>query len=315
MGEAWSDWYAADYLDEQGLETDAPGVPDLIAGKYENVQFRFQALDCPVGSSHAACPGGGFTFGDFGNIWSGGAEVHADGEIWAQTLWDLRRKLIATHGTGPGIFRARALVTDAMRIAPAAPTFLDMRDAILTASSLSSFGDCERIWDVFATRGMGSGAQTSGPSDISPVQSFTDPGAAACTPGGPGTATPAPATAAGATSPLAPEKATFKGFPKTIRVDRRGRFRLRFRGPARVGGDLVLRSVRKVRGSGGRRVTFASRAFRMPASGKASILTKLSKKSHRVLRRNRRIKMRLTVVLSSASGSSRASHTFTLRRR
>ena len=77
----------------------------------------------------------------------------------------------------------------------------------------------------------------------------------------------------------------------------------------------MLRSVSKVRGSGRRRVTFASRSFRMPASGKASILTKLSKKSQKVLRRNRRIKMRLTVVLSNASGSSRASHTFMLRRR
>ena len=146
-------------------------------------------MDCPVGSGDSACPGGGFTFGDFGKV-IGFPEVHADGEIWAQTLWDLRRTLIAAHGTGTGIFRTRALVTDAMRIAPAAPTFLDMRDSILTASSLSAFGDCERVWDVFAARGMGSGAQTSDPDDTSPVQSFADPGAAACTPGGPGNRDP-----------------------------------------------------------------------------------------------------------------------------
>jgi hypothetical protein len=82
-----------------------------------------------------------------------------------------------------------------------------------------------------------------------------------------------------------------------------------------VGGDLSLRSVRRVRVSARRRVTFANRSFRVPATGKASILVKLSKKNRRILRRNRRIRMRLTVVLSTASGSSRTSHTFILRRR
>ena len=53
----------------------------------------------------------------------------------------------------------------------------------------------------------------------------------------------------------------------------------------------------------------------MPGCGRASILVKLSKKNRRILRRNRRIEMRLTVVLSNAAGSSRATRTFTLRRR
>ena len=313
MGEAWSDWYAADYLDEKGFQTDQPGVPDMFAGQYEDVEFREQPMDCTVGSPvRPACgPGGGFTYADFANV-IGFPEVHADGEIWAQTLWDLRRTLIAAHGRGPGIFRARALVTDAMRIAPAAPTFIDMRDAILTASSLSAFGDCARIWDVFAARGMGSGAQASGPEDTTPTASFADPGASACSPGGPGTTAP-PATRP--PSPLVPAKATFTGFPKTIRVDRRGRFRLRFRGPARVSGDLALRSVSRVRVSAKRRVTFANRAFKVPATGRVSILVKLSKRNHRVLRRNKRIRTRLAVVLSTSSGSSRATRTFTLRRR
>ena len=36
--------------------------------------------------------GGGYTYADYGNV-VGGPEVHADGEIWAQTLWDLRDRL------------------------------------------------------------------------------------------------------------------------------------------------------------------------------------------------------------------------------
>ena len=36
---------------------------------------------------------GGYTLGDFGNVFVAGPEVHADGEIWAETLWDLRQAL------------------------------------------------------------------------------------------------------------------------------------------------------------------------------------------------------------------------------
>ena len=82
-------------------------------------------------------------------------EVHADGEIWVETLWDLRTRLIADHGAGTAIDRARALITDGLRLAPANPTFLDMRNAILQADLNRSFGDRDRIWAVFAARGMG----------------------------------------------------------------------------------------------------------------------------------------------------------------
>ena len=40
---------------------------------------------------------GGYTYGDFAKI-RGGAEAHDDGEIWAQTLWELRKRLIDRHG-------------------------------------------------------------------------------------------------------------------------------------------------------------------------------------------------------------------------
>ena len=331
MGEAWSDWYALDYLEDQGFEEDSPGAGDLIAGGYENVAFREQSIDCEVGSSASACPApnaatgsGGFTFGDFGKIFPldenddgvPDGEVHADGEIWAQTLWELRGLLIAAH-PADGLVRARRLVTDAMRLSPAVPTFLDMRDAILAANTAAGFGDSGIIWDVFARRGMGLCASTTGVDNTRPKQDFREPGQGPCPNpvaggSGPGTTGAAPTSPTG---PLVPAKATFSGFPKTIRVDRRGRFRLRFRGPARVGGDLALRSVSRVRVSARRRVTFANRSFRVPASGRVSILVKLSKRNQKVLRRNRRIRMRLAVVLSSSSGSSRATRSFTLRRR
>ena len=42
----------------------------------------------PMPRAPGAGPGG-YTYGDFGKI-AGGPEVHADGEIWLETLWDLR---------------------------------------------------------------------------------------------------------------------------------------------------------------------------------------------------------------------------------
>jgi hypothetical protein len=101
--------------------------------------------------------------------------VHADGEIWVETLWDLRARLIADHGAADGIMRARALVTDGLRLAPANPTFLDMRNAILQADLIRGFGDTDRIWAVFAARGMGFRASTTSNNDTSPVQDFSLP--------------------------------------------------------------------------------------------------------------------------------------------
>ena len=96
--------------------------------------IRTEGLDCPVAPVSAACPGGddtgsqgGYTLGDMGRIWSGGPRGHADGEIWAQTLWDLRGAV--------GVDDARFLVTEGMRLSPRNPSFLDMlRNAILQAN-------------------------------------------------------------------------------------------------------------------------------------------------------------------------------------
>ena len=113
MGEAWSDWYAFDFLNASNLAADDPSSPgDLYLGEFSDYLFsavRTQAIDCPVldpdnpdPDVEAACPGtadyveggpgpGGYTYGDFGTIY-GGPEPHGDGEIWAETLWDLRTR-------------------------------------------------------------------------------------------------------------------------------------------------------------------------------------------------------------------------------
>ena len=120
---------------------------------------RNAGLDCPVG--RRLCPGGGFTYGDFA---SGGPEFHDDGEIWAQTLWDLRTAMAAPNDT-------LKIVTQAMRLSPPEPSFLDMRNAILQADT-AEFDSAHHatIWSVFAGRGMGWDASTVDGADTQPVE-------------------------------------------------------------------------------------------------------------------------------------------------
>jgi extracellular elastinolytic metalloproteinase len=180
MDEGFADWYAIDLLNAQGFEPDSAQPGELRSGRYENDAIRTQPFDCPLGTTAPACPGagsagqGGYTYGDFGKL-ADGPEVHADGEIWVETLWDLRARLVADHGFGDGVTRARALITDGLRLSPANPSFLDMRNGILQADVNRGFGDRDRIWAVFAARGMGQFASTTGDYDIAPTEDFTVP--------------------------------------------------------------------------------------------------------------------------------------------
>ena len=183
MGEAWSDWYAMDYLvDPAGCacETDSASVGDVLVGKYVShgaTLIRSQAMDCTVGAVAPLCltpgfgvPAGGYTYGSFGKI-NGSPEVHADGEIWGQTLWDLRGAI--------GAALARNLITRAMELSPDNPSFLDMRNSILQADTAVNGGAAHAaIWAVFAHRGMGYFAGTLDSGDTVPVESFALPPAA-----------------------------------------------------------------------------------------------------------------------------------------
>jgi hypothetical protein len=177
MGEAWSDWYAYDFLQKQGLQPDVPGVADVRVGNYVGAGqdlIRFEPMDCKIGQTAAeGCAGGvlsgpgGFDYGDFGRV-LGAPEVHADGEIWAQTLWDLRDAL--------GSDTTESLVTRAMELSPFNPSFLDERNAILQADMVLHGGANQAtIWSVFAHRGMGWFAGTIDGDDTRPVADFRVP--------------------------------------------------------------------------------------------------------------------------------------------
>jgi extracellular elastinolytic metalloproteinase len=174
MGEAWSDFYAMDYLVTNGLEKDTATDGEVLEGKYvaAGQLFRTQAIDCSVGSTASTCVGidgsqGGYTYGDFPTI-GGAPEVHSSGEVWAQTLWDIRKKL--------GHSRALMDITRAMELSPADPSMLDMRNAILQAD-LVAFGGVNQkaLWKIFADRGMGWFAGATNAGDSLPAEDFHTP--------------------------------------------------------------------------------------------------------------------------------------------
>jgi hypothetical protein len=176
MGEAWSDWYAMDFLVNEGNFVDTPADGQLRVGQYVAAGqdlIRKEPMDCPVGSTSSKCPGtptagsGGFTYGDFGLVTTG-PEVHADGEIWGQTLWDLRDEL--------GSDVTEGIVTRGMELAPAGPSFLDMRNSILQADMVDNAGaNQDDIWRVFAARGMGYFASAINGEDAAPTEDFSLP--------------------------------------------------------------------------------------------------------------------------------------------
>ncbi|KFG07897.1 MULTISPECIES: M36 family metallopeptidase [Streptomyces] len=178
MGEAWSDWYALDFLADEHLRRDTRRTDGEMtldpAGWTDSAPSRTQGLDCPVGSASPRCPGtsaagpGGYTYGDYGKISRRGPESHADGEIWGETLWDLRSAL--------GSPLSQSLVTRAMELSPANPSFLDQRNAILQADTVVNGGRAhDRIWKVFAHRGMGYFAAALSGDDTRPDEDFSLP--------------------------------------------------------------------------------------------------------------------------------------------
>ncbi len=176
MGEAWSDWYAMDYLNDAGYDHDTSAIGDVQIGFFASggSTIRSEPMDCPAdGNANTYCTGGstghagGYTYGDMSHITSG-PEVHADGEIWGQTLWQIRQLL--------GSAVAEKLITQGMMLSPPNPSFLDMRNAILQAD-LASFGGSHQttLWGVFANRGMGYFADTAGGNDTTPQESLATP--------------------------------------------------------------------------------------------------------------------------------------------
>ncbi|WP_445149273.1 M36 family metallopeptidase [Baekduia sp. Peel2402] len=180
MGEAWSDFYALDLLNAEGSVTDTAAPGEVTTGSYlvGTGGIRAKPIDCPPNAGGSVCDGysgaavaGGYTYGDIGG--ANNTSPHNGGEVWAETLWDLRAAV--------GRTAALALVTGGMRLSPAYPSMLDMRDAILrqAVAMRSGIGAADdyysTIWQIFAARGMGASATSVDGNSLTPVEAFDTP--------------------------------------------------------------------------------------------------------------------------------------------
>ena len=135
MGEGWSDFMAASFLED-------PVIGAYVTG------------NATVGIRRASMADSPFTYANIQD--RSMTEKHDAGEVWAATLWDVRTAL------GKAI--TEQLVVSGMKLTPCNPTMLQARDAIIQADANSN-GGANRcaIFTAFAGRLMGSDAVS--PSD------------------------------------------------------------------------------------------------------------------------------------------------------
>jgi extracellular elastinolytic metalloproteinase len=202
MGESEADFTAMEYLFEYGFSDDAVGpygqwaVGPYVTGNtlraIRNYNMAFPSAGAfPQPAQYPQI--NPLNFGAVGYDMVG-PQVHADGEIWSATNFDIRELFLDRYPAMsdaqqrqcadgelpadqcPGNRRWIQLIFDAYLLAPVEPTFLDMRDAIL-AADVMRFGGANQdlLWEAFARRGFGENAFTSGASDTEPVPDFESP--------------------------------------------------------------------------------------------------------------------------------------------
>jgi hypothetical protein len=168
MGEGWSDFWALELLLPEGAPLDG----HYPFSEYPEQEWGTGIRTRPYSTNMEINP---LTFAHLGRVVYF-PEVHADGEIWAQALWEARAALIRQFGEREGRRRIRLLVIDGMKLSPPAPSMLDMRDAILLADRTNFKGESQaQLWAAFARRGMGVLAQAGDGNSIHVTPSFETP--------------------------------------------------------------------------------------------------------------------------------------------
>ncbi len=185
MSESWSDLIAMEYLNEHGYA--APGIRAYTIGEYvttdPNAGIRnYNMSQSPLNYSSI----------DYDFV---GLQVHASGEVWSATNFDIRSAMIARYGAGtpalqkscangetpvascPGNRRWAQLMFDSYPLITFSPvSMVDSRDAMLAADMIR-FGGANQdiLWNAFAKRGLGEGAVSNGAGDANPTPGFTSP--------------------------------------------------------------------------------------------------------------------------------------------
>jgi extracellular elastinolytic metalloproteinase len=186
MGESWSDLMAMEILNEYG---DVP-----VGGESPYAIGAYVTGDPVAGIRNYNMSDGPLNYSDVAYDLVG-AQVHADGEIWSATNFDIREAMLARYPGGdqtacangqvpvtacPGNRRWAQVVFDAwLLMATGSVTMLDARDAMLGADLMRFDGvNIDLLWNAFAGRGLGEDAASTGTNDSQPVPSFESPFAA-----------------------------------------------------------------------------------------------------------------------------------------
>lgn len=177
MGEGWSDFFALWITTRPGED----GSTNRYMATYDN------------GDPYAVGPGfrrkpystnfsrNNYTYAQLGTATGKFSETHDVGEVWATVLWDLNWQFIYRYGYNADFFSATGgnnkmlkLVLDGCKLQVCNPGFLDGRDALLRADSLTNrAANAGLIWNVFARRGMGysavQGTRTNGAPTVNGI--------------------------------------------------------------------------------------------------------------------------------------------------
>lgn len=97
----------------------------------------------------------------FGGDGADNSAVHRTGEVWASMLWECYSNLL--NDTARLTFaqaqdRMKNYLVAGYKLTPAAPTFIEARDALLAAMVVEDLADFQACYQGFAKRGAGTGA-------------------------------------------------------------------------------------------------------------------------------------------------------------
>ena len=159
MSEGWSDYIAC-------TVTGADAIGAWVFNKPGGMRSLRYTSDFPAATAN---------FGQLGSL--GFTDSHSIGMVWCATLLEINRNIGADMGA--------RLVVDALKLSPANPSFLIMRNCILTAiNNLSSQGQLTSaefaaiwrgVWSAFAKFGMGPAASSNGASLFDILPDFNMP--------------------------------------------------------------------------------------------------------------------------------------------
>ena len=177
MGESWGDLVAGEYQFSHGYDN---GGNIWAVGAYATGNLTTAIRDYAINRNPLNFSNYGFD--------STGPEVHADGEIWNGTMWEVRQALVEKYDAQfpyadralqvacaqatpsstprpvdqcPGNRRWVQLMFDSYLLQQGATSMVDARNALIAADEMR-FGGANRteIWNAFARRGLGATAST-----------------------------------------------------------------------------------------------------------------------------------------------------------